>query len=254
MNLKMNKSLAHAYKSKSQIARVLTEHWLENQGYCPNCAGRLSKFANNQPVADFYCANCQEEFELKSKNGNLGKKIRDGAFATMCQRIESTNNPNFFFLSYDNTSWQVKNLLIIPKHFFTLRIIEKSKPLLPTAKRAGWVGCNILIQDIPQSGKIFVIQKTQLVDKAYVQAQWQKIASLRDITLQSRGWLLDVLACVDSIVEREFTLDEVYAFEDTLQKFHPDNRFVRPKIRQQLQVLRDKGFIEFIARGRYRKL
>ena len=35
-------------------------------------------------------------------------------------------------------------------------------------------------------------------------------------------------------------------------KLHPDNRHVRDKIRQQLQVLHDLGFVEFLGRGRYR--
>jgi type II restriction enzyme len=35
---------------------------------------------------------------------------------------------------------------------------------------------------------------------------------------------------------------------------HPENRHVRDKLRQQLQVLRDLGLIEFLGRGRYRRL
>ena len=35
---------------------------------------------------------------------------------------------------------------------------------------------------------------------------------------------------------------------------HPDNRHVLDKIRQQLQVLRDMGFVEFLGRGRYRSV
>ena len=36
------------------------------------------------------------------------------------------------------------------------------------------------------------------------------------------------------------------------KKLHPDNRHVRDKIRQQLQVLRDHGYLEFVSRGSYR--
>ncbi len=39
-----------------------------------------------------------------------------------------------------------------------------------------------------------------------------------------------------------------------LQARHPQNNNIRPKIRQQLQVLRDKGVIEFLGRGLYRKI
>ena len=37
-----------------------------------------------------------------------------------------------------------------------------------------------------------------------------------------------------------------------MARLHPQNRFVRPKIRQQLQILRDLGLLEFLGRGRYR--
>ncbi len=39
-----------------------------------------------------------------------------------------------------------------------------------------------------------------------------------------------------------------------LAKRPPANRNVQPKIRQQLQVLRDMGFVEFLGAGRYRLL
>jgi hypothetical protein len=35
---------------------------------------------------------------------------------------------------------------------------------------------------------------------------------------------------------------------------HPDNRQVLDRIRQQLQVLRHLGFVEFLGRGRYRSM
>lgn len=70
--------------------------------------------------------------------------------------------------------------------------------------------------------------------------------------LESRGWLLEVLKCAEAIGRAEFELSDVYAFEPHLKRLFPGNQHVREKIRQQLQVLRDKGFIEFLGRGRYR--
>jgi type II restriction enzyme len=49
-----------------------------------------------------------------------------------------------------------------------------------------------------------------------------------------------------------FTLDDVYAFEARLAAIYPGNNNIRPKIRQQLQVLRDQGYLAFVGRGRYR--
>ncbi|MFL5035052.1 MAG: restriction endonuclease, partial [Microvirga sp.] len=50
----------------------------------------------------------------------------------------------------------------------------------------------------------------------------------------------------------EFQLDDVYAFERQLNLVYPNNQHVRPKIRQQLQVLRDYGYLDFTGRGAYR--
>jgi type II restriction enzyme len=44
----------------------------------------------------------------------------------------------------------------------------------------------------------------------------------------------------------------MYGFERNLSELYPGNQNVRPKIRQQLQYLRDRGFIEFVSRGNYR--
>ncbi len=151
-------TIAEQYKSASQKIRVLTEAWVDDEVFCPACGTNISNYENNRPVADFYCPNCGEEYELKSKKEAMGKKIVDGAYSTMIQRLQSRNNPNFFFLNYNPVKFEIQNFIVIPKHFFTPEIIEKRKPLSPTARRAGWTGCNILLEGIPQSGKIFYIK------------------------------------------------------------------------------------------------
>ena len=93
MYLQLNTKLAANYHSPSQISRVLTENWVLENAYCPNCGNsKLNDFANNKPVADFFCKFCKEEYELKSKNGKLGNKIVDGAYSSMIERINSENN------------------------------------------------------------------------------------------------------------------------------------------------------------------
>lgn len=59
------------------------------------------------------------------------------------------------------------------------------------------------------------------------------------------------MACVEAIGRPEFTLEEVYAFEPRLAHVYPANSNIRPKITQQLQVLRDMGWLTFEGRGRY---
>ena len=50
----------------------------------------------------------------------------------------------------------------------------------------------------------------------------------------------------------EFTTADACAFTRELEQLHPDNRHVRDKIRQQLQVLRDAGLLLHIGRGEWR--
>lgn len=98
MNLHLNIKLAEGYSSNSQIARVLTEDWVKENSYCPCCGENpLNEFANNRPVADFYCKKCHEEFELKSKKGKFSSTINDGAYSTMIERINSNQNQIFSF-------------------------------------------------------------------------------------------------------------------------------------------------------------
>jgi hypothetical protein len=79
-------------------------------------------------------------------------------------------------------------------------------------------------------------------------------AGVETIAMALSGWRLDVFNIVSKIPQNIFDLDSVYKFENELQKLHPGNKNVEPKIRQQLQQLRDLGLIEFICPGLYRKL
>lgn len=242
-----------AYTSGSQSARAWTETWVSTWAYCPHCGeAKISRFPNNSPLADFLCPTCKEEFELKSQKGRFGPKVADGAYKTKCERLQASNNPNLLLMNYNLKSLAVVNLFVVPKHFFVRDIIEQRKPLAATARRAGWVGSNILLSRIPESGKIHIVQNGVIRAKELVLVEWQKTLFLRSESPESRGWLLDVMRCVESLGKREFTLDEVYAFERHLSELYPGNQNVRPKIRQQLQYLRDRGFVEFVSRGNYR--
>lgn len=253
MDLSFEKSLGEKYTSPSQKIRVFTEDWVDRQVYCPHC-GHLSigRQKNNAPVSDFLCEVCAEEYELKSKKDSLGLKIVDGAYDTMIGRLQSANNPNFFFLNYCKKELAVLNFLVVPKHFFVPEIIEKRKPLSETARRAGWVGCNVLLESIPQTGKIFFVRDGKMEKKEKVLADWKKTLFLREEKeIAARGWLLDVMRCVEKIGKSKFTLDEAYAFEEELRILHPENKHITDKIRQQLQRLRDRGYLKFVGRGIY---
>lgn len=242
-----------AYSSGSQNARAWTERWVKDWIFCPNCGSpKINQFPANQPVADFVCPACAEEFELKSQKTAFGAKVVDGAFRTMCERLAASNNPNLLLLNYDLARLSVKTAFIVPKHFFVREIIEERKPLAKTARRAGWIGCNILLRQIPTVGKIFFVRDGQPQPKEIVLAEWKRTLFLRRQSIEGRGWLVEVMKCVESIGKNEFELDDVYRFETQLSQLYPNNQNVKPKIRQKLQELRDHGFLDFVSRGRYR--
>ncbi|XSC45105.1 DpnI domain-containing protein [Bradyrhizobium sp. RDT10] len=241
------------YTSGTQKARAWTEAWVSAWAYCPHCGNaKMSQFPSNSPLADFLCGSCSEEFELKSQKSKFGTKVADGAYKTKCERLAASNNPNLLLMNYDVNSLSVVNLLIVPKHFFVREIIEERKPLASTARRAGWIGSNIILSRVPKSGKIHIVKNGVVRPKDDVLEEWQKTLFLRSESPETRGWLLDVMKCVESLGKRDFTLEEVYAFERHLGDLYPGNQNVKPKIRQQLQYLRDRGFIEFVSRGSYR--
>ncbi len=252
MKLSLDKNLALNYTSQSQIARILTENWVQEEIFCPNCGDEIKSYTNNKPVADFYCEKCSEDFELKSKKGKIGNKVSAGAYSKMIERLNSRQRPHFFFMGYLATLL-VNDFFVVPKYFFVPEIIEKRKALSETAKRAGWIGSNILFSKIPTSGKIFYVENGKEISKKDVLQKWQKTAFLKQIKKpELRGWILDIMNCVEALGKNEFSLAEVYQFEHDLEKIHPENNNIEAKIRQQLQFLRDKGYLEFIEPGKYK--
>lgn len=254
MDLYLQGHLADAYTSGLQRARVTTEPWVASQVYCPNCGNcHITRFGNNKEVSDFHCPACKEEYELKSQRSGFGAKVVDGAYAAMMRRLTGNSNPNLFLLNYDHRTLAVTSLVIVPKHFFTAEIIEERKPLPPTARRAGWIGCRILLDAIPHFGRIPLVQNGIIEPKADVLARWQQTLFLRgQHDLAAKGWLLHVMRCIERIGKSEFSLEEVYAFETELTTAYPHNHNIRAKIRQRMQVLRDKGYLEFQGKGIYR--
>lgn len=141
MDLCFNTTLANPYKSASQKIRIMSEAWVAEHMYCPCCGNeRIVKLSNNRPVADFFCENCQEIFELKSKNGLIGKKIADGAYETMIERITSNQTPSLLILQYADLC--VRNLHFIPKHFLH-QISSKSDLLYPLLRNV-LVGLDVI--------------------------------------------------------------------------------------------------------------
>lgn len=241
------------YVSGSQTARDITEAWVAQSIYCPNCGNpRLRQFPKNLPVADFYCSQCNDQYELKSQKKEFGRKIANGAYQTKIERLQSDTSPNLILMRYDPDASLVRQLYVVPKRFFVPSIVERRKPLSSTARRAGWIGSNIVIGKIPVIGRICIVSDGVVAPMEDVLAKWQRTAFLDREDAANRGWLVDVMSCIDDLGKPEFTLEEVYRYEAYLSRLYPGNNNVRPKIRQQLQFLRDNGYLEFRGRGNYR--
>jgi len=255
MDLRLyNKEVINNYKNNSQIIRVLTENWFLNQMYCPCCLNiKIKDFPNNTKGVDFFCEKCNNTFQLKGSKNEFKNRVLDGEYNTMKNIILKNAAPNLFLLHYNISDWHVKNLLLIPKFFMSFSILEKRKPLSIHAQRAGWTGCNFLIERLPSEGKIKVIENENLIEKEKVNKIWKKMFFLNLKKPQFRGWTSDILKIVEELPEK-FSLNEIYKYENYLKEIYPLNNNIKPKIRQQLQILRDNKIIKFDFRGSYIKI
>ncbi len=249
----MPRELGEGYKSGAQRARVITEAWVEQNMYCPSCdCDSLVHTRRGLKLVDFRCRGCDEGFQVKSQKGPFGSKVVDSAWGPMDSAVSAGDAPGFFFLRYLLDSWAVSEFVVVPGHFVTPMVIERRSPLHETARRHGWVGCNILLGRIPDAAKIPVVKAGAIRPSEEVRDRWRRFTFLQEAPAEGKGWIGDVLSCVHRIGKPEFKLAEVYGFERELGRRHPDNRNVRPKIRQQMQVLRDHGVVAFLGNGKYR--
>src|SRR5208282_1603663 len=252
MNLQCSIELAAAYKAGPQIARVLSEHWCSRELYCPACdSNQILPSRVNTPGLDFTCPKCEQAFQLKSSRVWNPRKIVDAGYDAMIRAIRSDKAPHLLVLQY-TSEWYVQNLLLIPRMFFSESVIEKRKPLSPTARRAGWVGCKILLSGIPEDGKIAIVSSGKPEPREQVRGGFERVRGLAVLPPSLRGWTVDVLNAIRRLGKSKFSIQELYQLEPELQAAHPHNQNVRPKIRQQLQVLRDLRILDFTDRGTYR--
>ena len=194
----------------------------------------------------------------------------------MMEAIREDRAPSYYFLHYDLATWSVRNLLLVPSFAFPPSAIIKCPPLLSTVRRAGWVGCNFDLSRVPADDRIPVVTEKTIVPATEVRGKFKRVKPLKEISVKQRGWTLDVLNIVRRLVEErsvhaastsqllstlkrtevraplEFTNEDVYTHARELEQLHPDNRHVRDKIRQQLQVLRDLGLLLHIGPGLWR--
>ncbi len=216
MQLSMNPSLADCYRSRSQCARVVTEDWAARNLYCPACTSdKLVQAPNNARAVDFNCSLCCAAYQLKSGRGWSEHRIPDAGYEAMIRAIQSDNVPNLLVMQYSLT-WKVRNLLLVPSFFFAETAIDRRAPLSPNARRAGWVGCNILLSAISSEGKIRLVTDEAVEDRRLVRALYERIKPIAEL----KGGLrmaLNVLRMVHKVGKPQFKLDDVYGFESGFQ-------------------------------------
>lgn len=232
---------------------MLSERWAAENLYCPACeSDRLFSFPNNQRAADFGCPVCRQQYELKSA-ARLGPKIVDGAYATLIKRLNAADNPNLVLLRFNAAHMAVLSVDIVPKQFFVPSMVEPRRPLAATARRAGWIGCNIRLDQIPKAGRIPIIVDGTVRSATAVRTDWSRCSFLDgQRSISQRSWVMAVMRIIDQFGAADFALADVYEHEDQLRILFPSNRNIRAKLRQQLQRLRDEEVIRFLGHGRYR--
>ena len=160
--------------------------------------------------------------------------------------------PNLVLLHYQKPQWTVRNLFLVPHFAFAESSIEKRNPLRDTAERHGHVLCNIVLKNIPSDAKIPLITNGAVSSPAKVREHFKRLQPLKEIGVKQRGWTLDVLNAIRRLGKTEFTTTDTYVLIRELEKLHPDNHRVREKIRQQLQVLRERNLLLHVDRNRWR--
>ncbi len=251
MNLDCDISVAAHLESNAQKTRVITEGWAAKECYCLACdSNRIEATSANTQARDFLCPACSHPYELKSGRGLPGKQIRDGAYGAMMKRIRSSEAPSLLLLRYDE-SWRVQNLTAVHRFFLTAAVIQECKPLAATARRAGWIGCNILVGQVPPEGRVAIIESGVVTRAAMARSKFRQAETLEELTPAERGWTALTLRLLRTLGKMEFSLAEAYALEKEFAQHYPNNRHIQAKIRQQLQILRDLGFLRFEGRAHY---
>jgi type II restriction enzyme len=204
-------------------------------------------------ATDFLCPICDQSYELKAFRVQPKKSLVDGAYSALMGRILDGSVPTLMMLERTER-WEIRSLTAIHHLFLTPEVIEKRTPLSETARRAGWIGCKIRLDRIASDAKISIIASGEPKDPGAVRSAFRTFENLKKVSPTKRGWTTLALGVVRSLRASSFTLKDLYNREDDFANVYPTNKNIRPKIRQQLQVLRDLGYLKFLGNGTYRVL
>src|SRR5207247_5101658 len=122
----------------------------------------------------FVCHKCGEEYQLKSKHGKLGARITDAAYSEALRAAERNAFPHLLLMQYAAIPGPVVTLQAVPGAFITPSALESRKALSSTARRAGWIGCDIIIGDLHQAARVAVVMEGHPRPIGDVRPAWRK--------------------------------------------------------------------------------
>lgn len=236
-------------KDTQQLIKAITEHWTTNNIFCPICWSALDKHKIDKPINDLFCIDCKNDFELKASKWKFSKKLPAWSYEKAIEAID-TKPMHLFILKYSE-DFTITNFLVVPKYFFTSKVIIRRPNALKG--RPNYFMSDIDFSNIPESWKIHYISNWTYKTRTEIIKEWDKVKFLEKIKdwkwdekWEAKWWLLDIMLCIEKLNKKEFHLKELNIFLDELQLKHPKNNFIKDKIRQKLQKLRDKWYLEFI--------
>lgn len=162
-------SPAEHYASRARAAGIMVETWAEHNLYCLNCpSDELSRLPVNAVVADLVCAECQRRYQVKGRNGRFGATVTGAAYEPLLNAARDGAMPDYVLVEYDPRFSIVVFASGIPGRFITAERVVPRRPLRPGAKRAGWRGCTIRIDDLPA---VRIVEPTGL-ERSVVRRVW----------------------------------------------------------------------------------
>lgn len=164
--------IALTYSSRAQVARVLIETWAELNLYCLRCTSNaLARLPANTPVSDFECPRCDAHYQLKSKDGRFGAVIAGAALEPTMRAIRERTMPDHILVEFDRRRSIIVYADAVPGAMIDEGRIIPRRPLSPTARRAGWQGCNINVSELP---RVPIVQPMG-TDRTEARRQWRTL-------------------------------------------------------------------------------
>ncbi len=174
ISLSFDPTLGFGYTSKSQMARVMMETWVELNLYCLRCrSDKLRKLPDNTPLADFVCPKCDCEYQVKSKNGRFLDIVAGAEYRKVIAAVRSGRLPDHFFAEYDTRCSMLVWVRAIPGSLIAEERVVARKPLSPISKRKGWVGCTINIAELSSVS----IVSPQAQNRDIARSHWSSLSS-----------------------------------------------------------------------------